>query len=462
MSRFSFAMFLLFFVLLSGLTPAQQLRTSVDWAVFDYDDDHAFVEVYYSFLQSDLNFEAKDGKLHGLTLGRVDLLRGGDIVQSNAWKTETFVADSAELQTSKKLVDRVGLKVPAGDYNFVFVLKDLIKPENVDSVSWQLAIETPEPGEMHLSEIELASSIRRAGEDKSSPFYKNSLIVEPNPSLLYSYESPALFFYLEAYNLPRGELPNGYRLKYYVVDANDNIPQDLPPKVVKKKTVLNPSVEIGMLNVGQLESGSYTFKVEIQNDDLQTIVSQQKKFYILQKKDLQKQEQMTKSIPYESSVFAAMDSVDVEKEFLMVFYLLSSEEQIIHKQINGLDAKRHFLYNFWQNKNPGVNVNQNPMRLEFRRRAQVADERYTSFKLPGWLSDRGRVYMVYGEPDDIERYPNEPNTFPYEVWFYNNLQGGVRFIFADLEGRSRYQLIHSDLLGEIKDPNYKQTLRRGY
>ena len=82
--------------------------------------------------------------------------------------------------------------------------------------------------------------------------------------------------------------------------------------------------------------------------------------------------------------------------------------------------------------------------------------------MPGWLTDRGRVLMVYGEPDDVERYINQPNQHPYEVWFYNQRQGGVKFIFADLEGHKNYRLIHSELDGEVYDPNYREILQRGY
>jgi len=454
----SISFILVLFLTLSSLA-AQQLRPSVDWAVFDYDAENVYLEIYYSFLQSDLCFEKAGDQLHGLTLGQFLVNRGEETVVSHAWKSETFVADSAALKQSKSIIDRIGLAVPIGEYRCQFFIQDLVHPQNSDTVSWAIDLSRPAAGVAHFSDIQLASTIRRAGDaDKSSPFYKNSLFVEPNPTAMFSYEHPALFFYVEAYDLPVDRLPEGYLLKYYVINSDGAIPDGVKAKVVKKKQALTSSVEFGMLNVGNLKTGAYTFKVEIQDTERQLIAEQSKKFYVLQKEDLQNQQAVRQNTPYESSVFVSMDSADVEKEFLMVFYLLSKEEQTIHKELHDLQAKRHFLYNFWKNKYPDINVNVNPMRAEYYRRARHADDRFAAFKLEGWLTERGRVYMVYGEPDDVDRHPNEPNTYDHEIWFYNSLQNGVRFVFVDYEGHGNYRLIHSDLLGEIQDRNYKQLL----
>ena len=72
----------------------------------------------------------------------------------------------------------------------------------------------------------------------------------------------------------------------------------------------------------------------------------------------------------------------------------------------------------------------------------------------GWKSDRGRVFLMYGEPSEIERFPNQQNTKPYEIWHYNEIQGGVIFVFADLTGFSRYTLVHSTMRGEVSDQNW--------
>ena len=76
----------------------------------------------------------------------------------------------------------------------------------------------------------------------------------------------------------------------------------------------------------------------------------------------------------------------------------------------------------------------------------------------GWQTDRGRVYMIYGEPSEIERFPNETNTKPYEIWHYNEIEGGVVFIFGDITGFNDYQLLHSTKRGEIRDDYWMRRI----
>ena len=77
---------------------------------------------------------------------------------------------------------------------------------------------------------------------------------------------------------------------------------------------------------------------------------------------------------------------------------------------------------------------------------------------PGWRTDRGRVYIIYGPPDEVERYPYSENMKPYEIWHYYNLQGGVIFVFGDRTGFGSYELLHSTLVGEIKNEEWMYLL----
>jgi hypothetical protein len=65
---------------------------------------------------------------------------------------------------------------------------------------------------------------------------------------------------------------------------------------------------------------------------------------------------------------------------------------------------------------------------------------------------------MYGEPTEIERYPNQIESRPYEIWSYDSLEGGVVFIFADLTGFSDYQLVHSTKRGELRDDNWQRRI----
>ena len=69
--------------------------------------------------------------------------------------------------------------------------------------------------------------------------------------------------------------------------------------------------------------------------------------------------------------------------------------------------------------------------------------------------------MIYGKPDEIERFPSSMDTSPYEIWQYYGLDGGSFFVFADLSGHGSFELLHSDYRHEIKDPNWQQRIGGG-
>ena len=75
--------------------------------------------------------------------------------------------------------------------------------------------------------------------------------------------------------------------------------------------------------------------------------------------------------------------------------------------------------------------------IEYYRRIQTADERYSHF-IDGWKTDMGMVYIIFGEPDQIERYPFQENTKPYEVWFYYG--ANKEYVFVDESGFGDYRL----------------------
>ena len=88
---------------------------------------------------------------------------------------------------------------------------------------------------------------------------------------------------------------------------------------------------------------------------------------------------------------------------------------------------------------------------------------FGSRQVKGYLTDRGRVYLQYGAPNDVKEVPSDPVTLPYEIWdyYYLNNQSNVKFVFYDpvLTGND-YELLHSNLYGEVQNPNWRMHLVR--
>ena len=92
---------------------------------------------------------------------------------------------------------------------------------------------------------------------------------------------------------------------------------------------------------------------------------------------------------------------------------------------------------FWRRRDPTPNTEQNELMDEYYLRVEYANENFSTNR-DGWETDRGRIYILYGEPTDIERHPFEINSKPYEVWYYDHLNR--RFVFVDYTGFGDYEL----------------------
>ncbi len=124
------------------------------------------------------------------------------------------------------------------------------------------------------------------------------------------------------------------------------------------------------------------------------------------------------------------------------------------------EEMQQFFYSFWLRRNPS-----NPAGAweQYEKRLKFVEANYGSKQVRGYLTDRGRVFLQYGPPNDIKEVPSDPVTLPYEIWQYYYLEGqtDVKFVFYDpvLTGND-YDLLHSTLYGEVSDPNWKMRLVR--
>jgi len=100
------------------------------------------------------------------------------------------------------------------------------------------------------------------------------------------------------------------------------------------------------------------------------------------------------------------------------------------------------------------------------RRFLYAQEKYKVRNNPGWRTDMGRIYIMYGEPSNVVPHPLDPGMKPWEQWIYDDIkgQGQVEFIFGDIAGYNNYELLHTNLTvgirTEIYNPYWRERLIR--
>ena len=105
-----------------------------------------------------------------------------------------------------------------------------------------------------------------------------------------------------------------------------------------------------------------------------------------------------------------------------------------------------FIDAFWKHRDPTPNTPENEFRIEHYRRINYANRYYgRSAPIPGWRTDRGRIYIILGEPNDIQRIEGKTSIYPSEIWFYQNkdslgLPPGFNLVFFQEGGLGDYKL----------------------
>jgi GWxTD domain-containing protein len=118
-----------------------------------------------------------------------------------------------------------------------------------------------------------------------------------------------------------------------------------------------------------------------------------------------------------------------------VVWIITDEERAAFKQLSNDEERDNFIEAFWQRRDPTPDTEENEYKEEHYRRIAYANEHFAA-GIPGWKSDRGRIYIMYGPPDEIDSHPSggtyerpmeegggETSTFPFEDWRYRYLEG---------------------------------------
>jgi GWxTD domain-containing protein len=150
-----------------------------------------------------------------------------------------------------------------------------------------------------------------------------------------------------------------------------------------------------------------------------------------------------------------------------VLYIITDEEKAAFKRLTTDDERYQFIEQFWLRRDPSADTIENETRDEHYRRIAYANERFASGK-PGWKTDRGRIYITWGPPDQIESHPSggsylrppeegggTTSTFPFEVWRYRYLEG------QDLGNEVLIEFVDPTMSGEYRmtlDPAEKDAL----
>lgn len=452
MKRHSLLFIIIFMSFVSRLYP--QLNFEYDYARFRYDEKSSFLEIYYYFDQTSLKQVDKDGKNYVAAVLHISIedTINNVVIVNNQWQIANEIKDTS----NKALIGTLSFVIPEGKFQITVSGEDGNNPNNSKVFKDKLYIDKFADS-LHIpyvSDIQLAANIIKDFADTNSIFYKNTLEVIPQPNPIYGGAQPVVFYYCELYNLDKTD--SLFKLKMTISNSQGQ-------QVFSKEKDLNNSnssiVEIGTANITKYPTDSYYIKINIVNAaSNKDIYASLKKFYVYNPNVEIKKEAVQESSLL-GSEFGIMGEEECDDIFEKSKYLLNSSQMKEYKKFTDLQSKQNFLFNLWKKLDTDPSTPINEFKNEYMERVRLSNERYGSMGRKGMKTDRGRVYILYGQPDQIDRYPNSTDKKPYEIWSYNSLEGGVYFVFGDISGFGNYELINSNKRGEIQNDDWESRLR---
>ncbi|MCX7798132.1 MAG: GWxTD domain-containing protein [Melioribacter sp.] len=240
--------------------------------------------------------------------------------------------------------------------------------------------------------------------------------IVPNVSKTVSNKTKSLQFYFEIYS----NKERNVNLEYTIEDLKNKLTyKQTTPYVIKSG--INP-VYYTFDNT-DFKLGDYKLIIKLESTENNTLLSTEKNIY---------------------SVITGLPAsiVDLDKAIEQMIYIASPNEIDFIKEGKTYDEKLNRFLAFWDKHKPNPKMDENPIMNEYYRRVEYANKNFKGWGREGWRSDMGMIYITFGPPSYVERHPLEPNSRPYEIWDYYEINR--TFIFVDQTGFGDYRLINPD------------------
>lgn len=414
-----------------------------------------YLEVQLSFDINTLSFKSENDTLKSKLI----------ITQVFTQKKELITYDKTRLTTPiskddfiENLIHIERFSLAPGIYDYELSVEDENNP--LSAIHFTKKIKVVDfGGDIHFSDIVPAYHIKPSKGNETTSFSKYGYEVKPLETAFYGSQVNTLLYYVELYNTDKTNFRDIY-IQQRVLNAKDSsIVGELtkffkteakPVQVVTKKIPLD-----------NLPSGDYILTLTLLNRH---------------KRELAKTSLNFERLAKPSSPYSELEEGEINDLFVndipedSVFYYVASlipiaEGSEVKNIIRLLKTKdttkyRNYMAQFWQTVAP-----ESPFDswINYKEQVKIAEHHFgTKFQM-GAETDRGRVYLQYGPPNQISDVPSSPSEYPYQIWQYDKIGrfSNRRFVFFNPTNMNEvYQLLHSDMIGELQNRRWRFELNK--
>jgi GWxTD domain-containing protein len=455
MNRFLQLVFVVFALSGSVFAQAGKLKAYIDQKTYFSPETGNYAEIQIQFVGYSLKYQPVDGGLQSNVAINVSVVNSmNDTVASDAYVLQSPVMRDSIIED---FFDILRFPLQTGDYSVNISLQDIVS--NAEPMAGIIELAVPGyTNAVSVSDVMIAEVAVKTGEP--NVFSKSGFDILPRISNFYPADLTALPYYVELYNTPlTGD--SSFAIRQRIISTTDA--QEM--KEYTRLSKMHSSDVVPLLrniDISKLPSGSYRLEVAIldRNEVQQGTASY---YYFERVNDLEQLSLSMQDIVLNPE-FQLSVSDDSLKYFLASLIPIARPAEVRNIiatiKENNNENIRKYLQLFWIQTSGASAYNS---WINYKKQVWMVESLYGNNFLEGYETDRGRVYLQYGPPNQVVTRENSPTEYPYEIWHYYKIKvySNKRFVFfnPDLVNEN-YRLLHSDMVGEQQNYRWQQALAK--
>ncbi len=456
---------MILFTIYLGLSAYSNIKAYLNYAVFYAAGKGSYIETYLYVSGSSVLFKRQKQKFEAKIHIEINFKQNDSSILVK--KYDLLSPEVLDTNFKSDIIDLQRYLLKPGTYQAEIKIAD-INDSRQEPIQNILTIIIPQSTDsIYISDIELAESFQKSTEQTS--YTKSGYEVVPIPFTYIPEKVTKLNFYAEGYNTLK-QLGNDSKFLfiYYIESA------EMKEIVTGYRTFIKHKSEevaalIGQFDIENLASGNYNLVVEIHNSTNE-LKAKKKLAFIRNAPKVKISLDNLSSVDTTGTFISQITNPDTLREYIACLWPISttSERDWQYNQMQSNDVKKmqQYIYAFWENRNP---LNPKLAWATYMKEVRKVNKIYPCGGQPGYMSDRGRVYLQYGAPSAAQQVTTEPDSYPYEIWQYYRLQNtstgqyqtNKKFVFYNpiLDGKC-FTLLHSDARGETKNDRWQIDLKK--
>lgn len=433
-----------------------QLDAYLDTKYFD-SPEGSILESYVEVYASTITYLKDDDEVGRCNVQITQILKKGDsIVDFNKTVLENTETSKDAVYENLMEVNRYVIENRTS-YSLEVSIIDLYAPNAKEQLVTRQVNSNWSDLHCEISDIQLVASFKETEEQ--NVLSKSGYDLLPLLTDFFAPEFLKIAYYFEVYNTKEQFGDDKFIVSHYIENAQSNSVVSAYAKTKRE----SPQVVIPVLNVFNIEnlgSGDYNIVVEVRDKENEIVEQKKIPFKRLSiAADLSKEN--LKAVDYKGTFVEEMDADSLDEYAFCLYPIVSDREnRTIDYQFKKFDdtLKRQFIYTYWYNVDQ-----QTPQKAwqDYKEQVDLVDQMFGTTVKEGYETDRGRIYLKYGPPYNVDDRPNEPSAYPYQIWHYYKISkfNNKTFVFylPDLITND-YELLHTDLQGEIQNFKWQQVL----